>query len=137
MAYGPASQITDNREISGKQEGEGFRPPWAVLPHIQPGSAAGGLCAWCLAPLVHSKGKKKSGSCLGGSTGCSARESPEGQALAGAEAKDGLPILAGSFSLVWEVDLGENKNTFREPEGQVGTADLTILRNELCLPVWQ
>lgn len=45
VAHGPASQIIDIREVSGKQEGgEGMRPLWAVLSHIQPGSAARGSC---------------------------------------------------------------------------------------------
>lgn len=63
-ADGSASQIKDIREASGRQEEEKIGGPlWAHFPptHTQPGLAARGSHAWCLAPLVHSKGESLGG----------------------------------------------------------------------------
>lgn len=44
-------------------------------------------------------------------------ESPAGQARQDAEGGDGLPALASSLCLVWELDFGDENKVFREPNG--------------------
>lgn len=53
---------------------------------------------------------------------------PSSAGRAGAEGGGGFPALASSFGLVWELDFGDDKNTFREPEGQVRTGGLMIFK---------
>lgn len=101
-----------SRPRDGAGGGWGAFQKLTVLPHVQPGSAAG-WCAWLLIPLAQGKRKSpREGS--EGRWGCSTSESPAGQARADAKGGDGLPALASSLPLVWESNFRNDSNTCRE-----------------------